>query len=485
MAKYIQVDTNPLKSGMTFNTLREVGEFINCKDIKHGNAITSALNHYCNWHRADDNVIVIDDCFDVVKPFRTKGFRYDIGEIIQTSTGKYEIIDHYYKQDKYRNNVKAATYLCRCLIHNNFEFELTENRITQGIGCPLCGNKKLVPGVRSLYDNYPELMKYVVDNEEAKRITPSANKKILCKCPLCGTKREILVGNLTRTGFSCSYCSDHISYPNKFVRCMLKQLNIDYLPEKSFDWSEGRIYDQYLLNQNIIIENHGLQHYEECSGFSMSLSEQIENDELKQRLAFENGISEYVILDCSKSEKDFIKSSILSSKLPILLNFQSSDIDWDLCDEIASTNSEFINVCNIYNNITKNISEIAEITKHDIHTVIGYLAKAASFGYCDYEKNVTTKETRLNAIRDVHSKPIYCITDNIYFYSKFECEQYYKSHGIQNFYGSGLYIYINAEKPYYGKIFKYISKQDYNKYFDDDNYMVIGEKYNERYIKEV
>ena len=485
MAKYIQVDTNPLKSGMTFNTLREVGEFINCKDIKHGNAITSALNHYCNWHRTDDNVIVIDDCFDIVKPFRTKGFRYDIGEIIQTSTGKYEIIDHYYAPDKYRDNVNAAKYLCRCLIHDDFEFELTENRITQGIGCPLCGNKKLIPGVRSLYDSYPELMKYVVDIEKAKMTTPSANKKILCKCPLCGTEKEILVGNLTKTGFSCPYCSDHISYPNKFVRCILKQLNINFIPEKSFDWSDGKIYDQYLLTQNIIIENHGIQHYEETNQRFTSLEEQVKNDELKQRLALKNGINEYIILDCRKSEKDFIKSSVMSSRLPIILNFQSSDIDWDFCDEIASTNSEFINVCNVYNNITKSLTEIAELTKQNTHTVMGYLAKAASFGYCDYTKNVTAKETRVNAIKDAHCIPIFCKTDNIYFYSKFECEQYYKSHGISSFNGRGLYRYINDEKPYYDKTFKYISKQEYNKYFDDASYTVIGKKYNERYIKEV
>ena len=72
----------------------------------------------------------------------------------------------------------------------------------------------------------------------------------------------MIAKDFVKRGFVCDFCSDTISYPNKFIR---KYLDIikefidekDY--EKSFEWSEGLIYDGYfkLKEKKYVIEMHG------------------------------------------------------------------------------------------------------------------------------------------------------------------------------------------------------------------------------------
>ena len=254
------VDYNPLKSGMEFDTYVDIGKFLNAKDLKHGNIITGVMKHYCTWHKDENlNKIIIDEVFETVKPFRVRGYRYEIGEIITVNTGSYIIVDRYIGDDPvHKNNQKTNLYKCKCLT-DGFEFELPESRIRFGIGCPICGNRKIIDGVRSLYDVHPQVLKYIKNPEEAKNYTPFSNQKILCKCPECGTEKYVNISNLAKNGFSCPVCSDHISYPNKFIREFLNQLNINFESEKIFDWSDKKVYDEFIDDYNMIIENHGEQ----------------------------------------------------------------------------------------------------------------------------------------------------------------------------------------------------------------------------------
>ena len=48
-------------------------------------------------------------------------------------------------------------------------------------------------------------------------------------------------------------------------------------------------------------------------------------------LALRNGIDEYIIIDCRKSNLNWIKNNILDSSLVNI--FKLDDIDWELCDE--------------------------------------------------------------------------------------------------------------------------------------------------------
>lgn len=64
--------------------------------------------------------------------------------------------------------------------------------------------------------------------------------------------------------------------------------------------------------------------------------------------------------------------------------------------------------------------------------------------------------------RDVHSKPILCKELNVLFYSKRECEEYFKNNGYLNFKGDYLYNYINKNQKYENYTFQYIDKAVYN-----------------------
>lgn len=481
--KTITVNDNPFKVGMVFKNSREVADFLNLKDKKHTNIALNNLSHYCEYHRDDDYSITIEKVFDKVKPFKVQGFKYEIGQVITVTTGSYIIIDRYIGQDPHRENGKCSMYKCKCL-KDDYVFDLQEYRISFGIGCPLCGNRKRIDGIRSLWDTEPQVLRYLVNPEKAKLLTPHSDKRVLCKCPECGSQKEVIVSNLVKHGFSCSHCSDNISYPNKFIRHILKQLNISFIPEKSFSWSNRKIYDEYLPDFNMIIENHGLQHYEYCSHFLVTLHKQQQIDKEKKQMAVQNGIQYYVELDCRESKLDWIKKSVMNSILPKIFSFKEEDIDWEECDTFASTNRVIKDICESWTG-NNNISDISKEYKMNPHTISNYLEIGSKCGYCDFAKHDNTKNGR-KYVFQAKSKPIYCITDDVYFFSKYQCEEYYKSIGDSKFKGYSLYVYINKQKPYHNKMFKYVTKKEYNakknESINNKNIKVIGDLYLEKYV---
>lgn len=105
---------------------------------------------------------------------------------------------------------------------------------------------------------------------------------------------------------------------------------------------------------------------------------------MKKKLAMENNIQHYIIINAEKSNKKWIKHSILKSQLVEIFNFKESDIDWDLCNFKAQ--SELIkDVCKSYMtnlNYTKDILANQYGVKKD--TIRRYLIKGREFGLCDY-----------------------------------------------------------------------------------------------------
>lgn len=475
---------NPLKNGMIFKNSGEACRFIGYKDTSHSNQNLSRLSHYCTYHRDDKYVVYIDNVFDEIIPFRDFTFKYSIGDIINTKTGKLKVIDRYYTFSE-KENKNRKTYKFECMI-DGYVFELFENRIKDGVGCPLCGGRKLVPGIRSLFDERPEILIYLKNPEDAKNVTSSSSKKITCKCPFCKTEKEIIVSNLVRYGFTCSYCSEGISYPNKFIRNVLYQLNVGYFPEKSFEWSQGKIYDEYIPNKSIIIENHGSQHYQECTYYERSLEEEQSNDEFKKKLALENNIENYIVLDCRHSTKEWIKNSIMKSDLPQLIGFSEKDINWDECDNFCHNNELIKQISHAWKK-NHNLTILSQNFKLGMGTVRKYLVIGVQCGYCDFEVDNIEKNGKRQATSDVRSKPIYYVEGNLYFRSKYELQHYFNSIGIKVC-GKNLYNFITKNKKYKGMTFTYISKVHFNKMkqkAEKENLSnVYGEAYNPRYIKE-
>lgn len=131
------------------------------------------------------------------------------------------------------------------------------------------------------------------------------------------------------------------SFPERFVSSVLNLLSVDYSREQIFSWSKSppngtKRYDFYISSKNTIIEVHGAQHYD--GGFESrggrTLKEEQENDQIKETLALENGIENYIIINATSSSFDFIKSSILQNhkfcKLFDMAHFNWSDMHTEL-----------------------------------------------------------------------------------------------------------------------------------------------------------
>ena len=309
-----------LVKGMTFNSYLELCDYSGIKFDVHKSLLLSRINKVCSIH-LEKNKIIIDNVFGKISDIKYNNYDYlyNLGDVITTKTGKIKITG---KIRIYNNRFKGYKYVC---LIDGYNGEISEAHLNKGVGCSVCGNKKCLDGFNSIYDTRKDLLRFIQNEDDAHKYTMSSGKKILCKCPDCGQEKMVVINNLSSHGFSCNFCSDHISYPNKFIYSLLSQLNINFIPEQSFPWSKNKKYDIYIPDINCIIENHGAQHYIE-SGFGKlggrTLDEEIQNDKLKKIRAYDFGIKNYVIIDCSESNMKYIKNSIMNkSKLPQLLNF--------------------------------------------------------------------------------------------------------------------------------------------------------------------
>lgn len=286
------------------------------------------------------------------------------------------------------NGFNKKGYWFKCLDHSEHKSELKSiSRFTYefkgfmgSINCNQCNVIALT---------HPELVKYLVNKEDAYKYSYGSNKNISMKCPDCGFKKEIAIPTLLKVGFGCNRCSDGVSYPQKFMFNILEQLNLIFLPElnkTTFKWCNGYKYDFYINKINGICEVHGIQHYEENRIWKLSLKEVKENDKLKEQLAKVNKINNYIVIDCRYSQLEWIKDNIMQSELPILLNFKEEDIDWLKAHEAGCSNNIKM-ACVLWNN-NKNINIIADKLKLNRATIIRYLKKGALLRWCDYDHKI-------------------------------------------------------------------------------------------------
>lgn len=326
---------------------------------------------------------------------RVYDFRYCVGDIVNNTL----LITSAYK-----DGIRKC-YSYKCLL-DGYEGSILEINLHRGIGCPVCVNKKVMPGVNDIATTHPEIAALFWDMEDATKYTVSSGRKVDFKCPRCGNKINSAICRVTTRYLHCRKCGDSFSYPEKFVYNFLQQvceihhenrLLCDFELQKTFEWSKNiqhsnsklsgsKRYDFYIpLQREIIIETHGNQHFEQClfgSGkSSKTLQEELENDKIKHSLAVQNGVDceRYIVLDCRQSTVTFIKHSIMSSDLPSLLGFKEEDIDWDACNAFA-TSSRVYEACLLWNNGMHMLDDIAYIMKLHKNTIRRYLRRGEELG---------------------------------------------------------------------------------------------------------
>ena len=155
-----------------------------------------------------------------------------------------------------------------------------------GYRCPYCRGHKVLIGFNDLWTVRPDVASLLKNSEDGYTVTECSNKKLWFKCPYCKTEEYKSINLVTKHGFCCHFCSDGLSYAEKFVQSLLRQLNVKYIRDNTLFWSGNKRYDFYIEDLSLIIETHGSQHYEQSKTFLRTLDEEQYNDAYKKNLAF-------------------------------------------------------------------------------------------------------------------------------------------------------------------------------------------------------
>ena len=164
--------------------------------------------------------------------------------------------------------------------------------------------------------------------------------------------------------------------------------------------------------------------------------------------AIENGVKEYIQLDCSVSSVEYIMNSL--HKSTFIKYFNLENINLSQANEFANKNI-IKYVCEEYNKYNKIIpmKEIAKKLNLHYPTFQRYLKMGNDLGFCIY-KNKT-------------KKPIKIVETNEVFESAVDCVKFYKEkHNIE--FDKKMISYIlkhNPKKDINGYHFEYAKEDGY------------------------
>lgn len=285
--------------------------------------------------------------------------------------------------------------------------KVTPNNYMNGaINCPICNHTKIIPHVNDCYTLRPDLIKYFKNKQDAVGIAVYDNVYREFTCPICGQSKITKLSNIVSFGFSCDYCSDGVSYPEKMMGNVLSQLNIKYDTHKRFEWSfyidkDGKKHNceyDFVIGQSLlIIEMDGGFHYHEFLKCKTSLQERQEIDRIKDELATQNGYR-VVRINCNYgivyNRFEYIKQSIISSLINI---YNLNSVDWAKVDRLSEM-SRVEEACTLWeSNNQMTTMEIAKKLKLTQASVIQYLKVGQRIGLCTtYSKYMSNKRQAKN-----------------------------------------------------------------------------------------
>lgn len=268
------------------------------------------------------------------------------------------------------NSNKSAHWICKI---GHVWKAVISSRHRGGHGCPYCThNPKLLVGFSDMWTTNPKLASMLANPDDGYKYTDGSDHKVDWKCPDC---YYIIQGKpisfSKHSGVSCPRCSDGVSYPEKLMIALLKELGIFFVYDNTTKWSCDKRYDFYIPSLNMIIEVHGIQHYEQCFEYygGRTLEEEQENDCFKHETAMKNGIENYIVIDARYSKLKYVKNSILESDLNKLFNL--NNIDWDSINLEAqkSRNIEILNLWEKGMNV-KDISKTIKISQSSVYRIL-------------------------------------------------------------------------------------------------------------------
>ena len=164
-----------------------------------------------------------------------------------------------------------------------------------------------VPQSKMLY-HHKHIHQYVTNREDLFNYRYSSRKTITTTCPNCNMVKKIRVVDLTKDTYSCPCTKSYSSFGERVTQAYLDILNVPYVREYKFKDLGLKRFDFYLPNHNTVVEVHGIQHYQEVTGYMCHKTTK-QSDIEKRQFCKDNGI-QYVEIDARKSTFKHIIGSL-------------------------------------------------------------------------------------------------------------------------------------------------------------------------------
>ena len=363
------------------------------------------LNQYgCKYCGADSHTQSDEERFENVK-----------NRIYELVGDEYEIVDNFTVMEnmaKFKHNCKNGE------VHY---FDMTPSSfIYRGSRC-YCQNgsmSRVIQEFNDIHTTRPDVEEWLLNKEDAYKYSMSSKERVKWTCPECHNIFSERICNVYSNRLSCPFCSDGVSYPNKFMFNSMSQIEneLDFLErEQRTEWCvfdfKGKkrygIYDIYfgIGGKEYVIEmDGGIGHGNKAHKNSeLSQEELLEVDRIKDSLAEKQGI-QVIRIDCNYKTDDkytYILNNVLNSELKDIIDL--SKIDFDLSNR-NSVNSLIVKAGELWNE-GLTAGEIRKQLKIGEGTVTSYLKTASEIGVCDY----TVQKSKARANK--HTK-VYCVTFN-------------------------------------------------------------------------
>lgn len=338
---------------------------------------------------------------------------------------------------------------------NPHTFIMSPNCFLKGQRCSVCSSNQIFVGINDMWSTASEMAKLLLNKDDGYKYMAHSTKKIYWRCPYCKNIIYKSPSMVYDFGLSCKNCSDTISYPNKLMHNILKQLNVDFIAEYSPDWIKPKRYDFYIPSLNLIIEMDGnLGHGKDNIFYGISGEKFLLIDKYKDETAKEHGII-VVRIDCRGKIVSTIKRNIIKQ---LNLYLDVNQIDWKQCNKYALTPVKH-EIIKLWNS-GLSVGEICEKIKCSKNIVYISLRNGKELDICSYSNSeIKSRSAKKNKVICLNNKRIFNSSTEAARWCGLKSLRTYNVFPSETYRSSGKHP-ITKERLYWMKYKEYLKIND-------------------------
>lgn len=128
-----------------------------------------------------------------------------------------------------------------CCKNQNHVFESSPWHIFDGKGCPYCSGRLAFIGETDLWTTRPDVANMLLNPDDGYKYMAGSGKKVDWVCPICGrVVKNKKICNISNKGLCCPFCSDGISFSEKYLMSLFNQLQINFDYDNIRKWSNKK-----------------------------------------------------------------------------------------------------------------------------------------------------------------------------------------------------------------------------------------------------